>query len=163
MKKLFLFFIILGFFQGKAQEIQSSLLSTSGDYYTNESYSISWSIGEIAIETFTQTNNILTQGFQQTKLTTTGIKDNTVAESQISLYPNPVTDLLFVSFDTEKTSYYILEIFDLIGSRKIQQRVKNYSERIEIKVSDLESGMYLLHLKSAENEYPTSFLFQKID
>ena len=163
MRKLIYLFLILGVFQGKAQELQPSLLSTSGDFFKNESYSISWSLGEIAIETFTQTNNILTQGFQQTKLTTTGIKENTTEESQITIYPNPATDRIFVNFDSKEYSWYMLEIFDLIGSKKIRQEIKNRSEKIEIKISDLESGTYLLHLKSDKNENPKIYLFQKIE
>ncbi len=163
MKKLIYLFLILGVFQGKAQEIQPSLLSTSGDFFSNESYSISWSLGEIAIETFAQTNNILTQGFQQTKLTTTGIKENTIEESQITIYPNPATDKIFVNFNSKEYSWYMLEIFDLIGSKKILQKIDKPSKKIVIEINDLESGIYLLHLKSDKNENPKSYLFQKID
>lgn len=163
IKKFIFFFVILAVFQGKAQELQPSLLSTSGDFFSNESYSISWSLGEIAIETFTQTNNILTQGFQQSRLTTTGIQENPLQENQIQLYPNPAPDKLFLSFNSYVVQTYQLEIFDLIGSKKISEKVETNSRIAEIDINDLEPGTYMLVLKSNEKNSTNTFIFQKAD
>ena len=120
MKKLIFLFIIIAVFQGKAQEIQQSLLSTSGDFFKNESYSISWSLGEIAIETFTQTNTILTQGFQQSKLTTTGIKENTIDESQITIYPNPASNRISVNYNLYLYNSLLLKLRSSVLTCKFQ-------------------------------------------
>ncbi|MBT3209063.1 MAG: T9SS type A sorting domain-containing protein [Bacteroidetes bacterium] len=46
---------------GFSQEI----ISTSGDYFENPEISLSWTIGEVAVETFSGYNFFLSQGFQQ--------------------------------------------------------------------------------------------------
>ena len=51
-----------------AQDIERDVVSSSGDYYSNSSAQLSVSIGEIVTETTTSSNNVLTQGFQQTNL-----------------------------------------------------------------------------------------------
>ncbi len=48
-----------------AQSIDREVISTSGDYFEGPNSSVSWSLGEIATETLTDGNIILTQGFQQ--------------------------------------------------------------------------------------------------
>ena len=49
-----------------AQSVSPEVIASSGDYYENSNGSLSWTLGEIATETYTAGNIILTQGFQQT-------------------------------------------------------------------------------------------------
>lgn len=48
-----------------AQSVSPEVISSAGDYYENGNVSLSWTLGEIATETYTNGNVILTQGFQQ--------------------------------------------------------------------------------------------------
>lgn len=48
-----------------AQSVSPEVISSSGDYFEGSNGSLSWTLGEIATETFSNGNNILTQGFQQ--------------------------------------------------------------------------------------------------
>ncbi|MCD4736625.1 MAG: hypothetical protein K8R53_11320 [Bacteroidales bacterium] len=48
-----------------SQSIERDVVASSGDYYETAVGSVSWTLGELATETFTSPNNILTQGFQQ--------------------------------------------------------------------------------------------------
>ena len=68
-----------------AQEV----ITTLGSYDENATGLFSWTIGEGVIETFTNTNNILTQGFQQSKLTVTSINDLKDSGIELSVYPKP--------------------------------------------------------------------------
>lgn len=163
MKKLISFFLILVVIQGNTQELAPSLLSTSGDFFSTNNYSVSWSLGEIAIETFSQSGNIITQGFQQTRLTTTGIQENSVKKNAIQLYPNPASDKLFLNFNSYDVQSYQLEIFDLIGSKKISEKIETNSKITEIKLNDLEPGTYMLVIKSKEKNSTNTFIFQKAD
>lgn len=66
MKKA-LFFLLIFFipFMIVAQSVSPEVISSAGDYYENSNGSLSWTLGEIATETYTAGNIILTQGFQQ--------------------------------------------------------------------------------------------------
>lgn len=48
-----------------SQSIERSVVASAGDYYESANVSLSWTLGEIATETYSSANNILTQGFQQ--------------------------------------------------------------------------------------------------
>ncbi|MBC8488731.1 MAG: hypothetical protein H8D45_22130 [Bacteroidetes bacterium] len=48
-----------------AQSLSPEVIASSGDYYENANASLSWTLGEIATETYSNASNILTQGFQQ--------------------------------------------------------------------------------------------------
>ena len=65
MKNILLFAIAISFtafsFQASAQQV----IATAGGYYEGENISLSYTVGEPVIETYTNGNVILTQGFQQ--------------------------------------------------------------------------------------------------
>jgi len=48
-----------------AQSVSPEVISSAGDYYEGANASLSWTLGEIATETYDNGTNILTQGFQQ--------------------------------------------------------------------------------------------------
>ncbi len=49
----------------QAQSLSPAVISTAGDYSTGSGVSLSWTLGEIATETYDNGSYILTQGFQQ--------------------------------------------------------------------------------------------------
>ncbi len=65
MKKLFFLLTISGLILFANQTNAQQVIATSGGYYENENISLSWTVGEPVIETFTAGDVILTQGFQQ--------------------------------------------------------------------------------------------------
>ncbi|MBN1340491.1 MAG: hypothetical protein JXA03_14270 [Bacteroidales bacterium] len=66
----FLSFLIYGF--SHAQSIERDVVASSGDYFENGGISLSWTLGELATETYMAGNIILTQGFQQPGATSQG-------------------------------------------------------------------------------------------
>ena len=60
----FVFLIGVGFLFAQVSMV-NSVLATAGDFQTNGSYSLSWTVGELAVSTLTEGSNVLTQGFQQ--------------------------------------------------------------------------------------------------
>jgi len=68
MKKnisLLFFLIIFSATYTFSQELSREIIASDGDFQQNTSGSISFTIGETVVETFANTQNILTQGFQQ--------------------------------------------------------------------------------------------------
>ena len=61
---LFLVIVLSPFFLA-AQTASPQVVASSGDYYQGANASLSWTLGEIATETYSNGSNILTQGFQQ--------------------------------------------------------------------------------------------------
>ena len=65
MKKLSVLIATSGLILFAIQTNAQQVIATSGGYYQNENISLSWTVGEPVIETFTAGDVILTQGFQQ--------------------------------------------------------------------------------------------------
>ena len=61
---IFLSVVLLPFFLS-AQSVSPQVVASSGDYYQGTNASLSWTLGEIATETYSNGSTILTQGFQQ--------------------------------------------------------------------------------------------------
>lgn len=58
-----------GLLTGLSQSIERSVVASAGDYFQAAGISLSWTLGEIATETYSNGNTILTQGFQQPDIT----------------------------------------------------------------------------------------------
>ena len=163
MKKLLLVFLLLAMIKGQSQEISPNLLTSSGDFFTQGNYSLSWSLGEIAIETFITNNAILTQGFQQTNLSTSSIRIADVEDESMQIYPNPASDQLFISIQSELHEDLSLEIIDLLGVKKVTQFIDKKISITEINTSNLETGTYIVIVWSEENKVKFTRLLHKID
>jgi len=68
MKKLLLLSVVcFVVVSANGQSISSSVVASAGGYSEAGEISLSWTLGELAVETFTASELILTQGFQQSK------------------------------------------------------------------------------------------------
>jgi hypothetical protein len=65
MKIFLLFICISAVFALQAQSLCPTVIASSGGYASGTGVSLSWTLGEIATETFSNGGYILTQGFQQ--------------------------------------------------------------------------------------------------
>ena len=68
-----------------AQEVVSS----GGESQSVTGYQVSWTLGETVIETISSGGNILTQGFQQPKLSLTPVTDLLYPDIKMKVFPNP--------------------------------------------------------------------------
>ncbi|MCD4746833.1 MAG: hypothetical protein K8R58_11100 [Bacteroidales bacterium] len=59
-----------------AQSVSPEVVASAGDYFEGTNASLSWTLGEIATETYSNGSNILTQGFQQPSDIESGITVN---------------------------------------------------------------------------------------
>ncbi len=74
-----------------AQELAPSLLTPGGGYTETVKGSLSWSIGEVAIETVTQGQFTLSEGFQQIEIDTNTIALPEDPAKLLLLIPNIIT------------------------------------------------------------------------
>jgi len=133
----------------KAQQ----LVSTSGDYYQNSTGSLSVSVGELAIETFSNTNNILTQGFQQTNLVSVSIKELPDMGYQISVYPNPVLDFVVLKIPSENIVGKQYKLYDMNG--KVLEIKLIEETETEISFSKLAPATYFIKVVEGVDELKT--------
>lgn len=128
--------------------LAGSVVSISGSYTTSTDNSLSWTVGESVVDILTSANYILTVGFQQNWERIVEIED-VEEKTQPAVYPNPGTREVFIRINGNVTSEVLIEIFDLQGSKIYSERKNNLmdDQLITIDVSNLKTGMYLLHVK----------------
>lgn len=85
-----------------------------------------------------------------------GIEYSVDDENKFKIYPNPVTQLLSISFNSSQGSGYHIEIFSASGKKVLSTEVNGGNN--EIDVAHLKQGFYLIRIENSENLYYGKFL-----
>ena len=162
-KTILLIFMLFGFGSVFCQTNQPEVITSAGDYFKPNASSptLSWTMGECITETYSSANNILTQGFQQDTVYNIGIIDNPDKDFSIKVFPNPATDFITVSINslTEKTSDYLIELYDLQG-KKLYTATYNQDE-FKLDMLTYPAGTFVLKVMTKGNKTLQNFKIQK--
>ena len=123
------------------------VISASGASFQNSSGYISFTIGECITSTLVSSEAILTQGFLQTKLQN-GVPVINLPEIEISVFPNPVKDLLILQIGEHHGFHYML--YNILG--ELIERGLVLDERTEIDFSALTPAVYILRVTDNKEE-----------
>jgi hypothetical protein len=96
---------------GRAQEV----LSTAGTSFIRPEYVVTFTLGEMVIETFADTAVILTQGFNQGYLTAVAIQEKPGLGFSLNCFPNPATELLNLEVKGAFPTNLSYSLFDVSG------------------------------------------------
>ena len=119
------------------------VVSASGASFNNSYGYITYTIGECMTATLVTSGNILTQGFLQTGLPKSWPDPvENIPDFEMSVFPNPVNDLLIVQVEMLRGLQYTLH--DVTGVMIERGLVLN--ERTEIDVSSLAPAIYILRV-----------------
>ena len=146
MNRKLLFSLLLSFCCLGAFSQAHELVSASGASFQNSSGYISYSIGEVITTSFTSSSAILTQGFHQTRLSTVPVINQSAI--QVSVFPNPVNDLLILQIGDPQGFDYLL--YDVRGG--LLERGQVLNERTEINFSALAPAIYILRVTNHKEE-----------
>ena len=146
MKKLLFILIALPMI-GFGQVASPSVISSSGDSYSNGGIMMDYTLGEIVVETYTNSNIILTQGFHQGVLNVTTSVENFDIKTKI--YPNPTTNFLIIELE-ENVNAELL-VYDINGKIVIKDKL-NDEQKKQLDFSFLNQGNYLLHINIADKQ-----------
>ena len=84
-----------------------------------------------------------------------GIKEE-VIYGEMSIYPNPVNDILNIKFDLIEDSEVDIQVYDLLGKKvysSFEGLNQSGSNDFSINLEDLDTGFYLLKLTIGENSF----------
>ena len=115
------------------------VLNTTGASFSNGSYIIEYSVGEVAINTLTNGTKTVTQGVLQPGAAIL-LKVSDVVESGLSVYPNPVTTNLYVNGDYQWVKAY--QVFAVDGKLITSGDLK----KGQLNLSSLPAGTYYITL-----------------
>jgi len=137
-----------------AQEV----ISSTGASQAASGIEVSWTLGELVIETISSGSNTLTQGFHQSKLTVTSVPGFHSAGIELKVYPNPTHDFIIIQFD-ELVDGAGYSFFDVTG-KEIERKLIN-STRTVIHLENCASGQYILKLTKDQNKPLQTFQILK--
>lgn len=144
-----------------AQSIQPAVIASSGAIYTTSTHQLDGTAGEPLIETYTTSNQVLTEGFHQPNLTMTALTPSLMEAAHIEFWPNPTQDLVHLSVPDAGWPDGTLTLTDSKGTTLLSQPLT----RTETQTADLSGyavGTYFLRLITADPQFQTTLKIQKI-
>lgn len=160
MKFLTVFSLAALPFLGIAQSIEPQVIASAGEHFDNGSVQLSWTLGEVMIDTYDNGTNILTQGFHQTELTVTTV-DETLANVRLNLYPNPTSELLNIELGNNESDIN-LQLFDMSGKLVHQAKIEAYQTKYVLPMNLVATGNYLVQMQSVDGKLNTTHQVIKV-
>ncbi len=123
MKKLLLFALMTMLAAWlNAQSMERWVVSGAGGTYLDNinNFQMDYTIGEPVITTASSASIILTQGFQQPFFLMTSLPETMVNNPEWTLFPNPVTEHLFIVNDNPEQGTYVIQLFDMMGQLLVE-------------------------------------------
>ncbi len=119
-----------------------SLLSNIDENYVNKGRAL-LHIGGVPSKEFYVTPLKRAEASNSTTLLNT-------SDNSISVYPNPVSDMLNILLNTKEISK--LNIYDILGQQVYTSDLNIVTGNLEINISNLSSGQYIVEVESTNNE-----------
>jgi hypothetical protein len=160
IKKFLLFLFLFPAVCCYSQSITPDVIGSAGDFYSNASGMIQWTIGETMTETYGNGNNFITQGFQQPDdFTTHVLVQNTL---NVALFPNPASEYFTLEFPDQ--GEYTVEVFNSFGQNIIAQEFSavSGSSQFQVPLADFANGIYFVNIKKSGTEFISGFKLHKI-
>lgn len=160
-KLVLLGILLFGF--GYSQINTFEVNPAAGEHFTGNNYTISWTIGEGVIETFSNNEIVLTQGFQQPRLKITLIEESDDITFQIDVFPNPTKDFLTINLLSENDISCTTALLDISGKLLLTKRFKGKELTENIDMTNYSSNMYILKITDNKGKLHRTYKIQKLE
>jgi len=151
---LLLAFLSIAYSELGAQEV----ISSSGNYLKKTNLSISWTLGETVCATGHNSDHIITQGFQQSKLQVTSIRDLTKQNVNFHVFPNPTRDKIIISIKGKKSPFH-LKLFNTNGELLLTKN--NVTNETSLNMKNYKAAIYILRITDNRNNIIKMFKIVK--
>jgi hypothetical protein len=139
-----------------AQEIERTLISSTGGEFIVDAVKIEWSAGEVLVGDFITNDYRLTQGFHQGIDFVNHVNAPPGWLHEIFISPNPVSHHLYlIKKGMEKFHF---EIYDAVGQLVQKGKWNDISKKLD--VQPFKNGLYLILIKDEQGAW-ASFKFIK--
>ncbi len=141
-----------------AQQLTPTLIGSAGETLTNGEVTLTFSIGEPVTETFSGGGIMLTQGFLQGQSGKIGIDENQSKKDFFTLYPNPVSQKLFLRMigKLQQGSYMIK---NLQGKTLCKGTISGVVSTVSLE--GYAPGLYLVTVRLNNTSYVNKLFVKK--
>jgi hypothetical protein len=126
-----------------AQSVSSEVLAAAGNDMLTPNVTLSYTIGEVAVNYWNTGGSILTEGFQQNEVIITSISE-TAAAVNVNVFPNPFANSFNVDFNDHGD--YALVVTDALGRTVQAEENLKGIDRYTVDMQNLAAGLYYLSL-----------------
>jgi hypothetical protein len=145
-----------------AQSISPQVIATTGEHFADSNFQVSWTLGEPLTTTISNGNIVLTQGFHQTFITVTSVKENIASTIDILVYPNPTSAAVNISLANNSEDLQI-EFFDMSGKLVFKDKIAANQSHYHINMSEYAASNYILHLFSLKDGNGNNYKIEKVN
>ncbi len=127
---------------------------------------LEWTVGEPRVETENNRTILYTQGFHQPLILGRSNHDSISILNDIfnvTVYPNPVTSILSIKFETSTVEKVSIEIVDVLGRILQQKRTITGSRVEELSMRNYVPGSYFLVVKNEYGKIISTVKLLKLD
>ncbi|MCF8371934.1 MAG: T9SS type A sorting domain-containing protein [Bacteroidales bacterium] len=145
-----------------AQILSQQVYSSGGDYFAQINGSLDFTMGESIIETYTNGNAFLTQGFRQGSEEGNIRVEKLPEKTLFKAYPNPFNDFLTIENpDLKPGEEMTVQVYDPTGKLLIKE---DWQESISVRIDfqNFAAGFYLIRVFEVKKKNHQVFKVQKI-
>ena len=141
-----------------SQTISKQVIGSTGQTSSASNTTISYTLGEVVVgpmlsdDTLIQLGNGYYQSLDLSVLSTETEEIN----MQIKVFPNPVTESLYISHSTEEI--FIVQIIDINGKLVLE---KKHNKNAPIPMQSFELGTYFIKVTSEQNNKTNTYKIVK--
>ena len=139
--------IIIFLFCGISILNAQTVISSSGNTYSNNYSIVDFTLGEVIINTYSSDHTDMTQGFHQPAIKISSVID-LKPNFTINVYPNPTREFIYIN-SSKATKDYHLEIYDTDGRLIIRKEMNPFSTTVNI--SKYATAIYFLRILNAHD------------
>lgn len=121
-----------------------------------------WTVGEALVITLDNGLHQITQGFHQPQFYLVGMSDTPSSPEPVA-YPNPTSGPLALELPEGQWEEVTVEIISIWGQRLIQKVCPGPQSRIDLDLSLIAGGIYLVVLRSTDGTPIHRFRIEKIN
>ncbi len=162
--RVIIFFALLGIVSEiHSQELSHQVLVPVAGVINTEALSYSHTIGETAVEIFTSSDFVFTQGFQQPGVKFT--RENPPPGTGVKVYPNPVKDYVNIEVFGDVARTFRVEVINISGTITITEKLifsDMYWYILQIPVENLSKGLYFVRIMSEDGVISRTFKIEKM-
>jgi hypothetical protein len=126
-------------------QVKQEVIASAGGYNVTANISISWTLGETIVPTFTTPNLILTHGFQAV-LKTVIVEENIEDKVTVTVYPNPTSENVNIAFEEPVDGEIKIFLLNNTGMLVKTDFIEAAMQEKQISMQDLPAGIYYIKL-----------------
>jgi hypothetical protein len=144
-----------------AQSLTPKVVASGGGFKSTSAGSLTFTIGEVAVTTFSKTNSILTQGFEQgTMKNGSSVVDIDAGDVSIQLFPSPASTYIEFNIETKESQDVSIAIYDILGNKvcDVQDVSSSGSTHHAVHgISDMANAVYFAMVSVTDNNGYTRY------